>query len=107
MGMPEELSKRFLEREQIVRDQYHEEIGVMEFQEWCPFLLCLEDTPHVHNICPDCGSVRYGNLSCFVCWQFWGFIRDLTPPEWDPFHLAIGLNRGVEVEEGLKENPQE
>jgi len=76
----------------------------MEFQEWCPFLLCLEDTPHVHNICPDCDTVRYGNLGCFGCWQFWGFIRDMDPelppgPDWNPFSAKIEI--------GGEENPQE
>jgi hypothetical protein len=30
----------------------------------CPFLTCLEEGPHDHPICPDCGAVRYGNLYC-------------------------------------------
>lgn len=33
----------------------------------CPFLLCLETGPHTHPVCPDCGAVRYGNLSCTTC----------------------------------------
>jgi hypothetical protein len=34
---------------------------------WCPFLLCLKPVPHDHEICPECGAVRYGNLFCGTC----------------------------------------
>ena len=50
MGMPEELSARFLEREEWGRNESPGEIEVTQFEDWCPFLLCLEDTPHVHNV---------------------------------------------------------
>lgn len=39
----------------------------MHFDGPCPFLLCLEDGPHDHPICPDCGAVRYGNMYCPTC----------------------------------------
>ena len=33
----------------------------------CPFLMCHEERPHRHSICPSCGAVRFGNLSCRQC----------------------------------------
>lgn len=33
----------------------------------CPFLTCLEEGPHSHPVCPDCGAVRWGNLFCPTC----------------------------------------
>lgn len=33
----------------------------------CPFLLCMETGPHDHGVCPECGAVRYGNISCPTC----------------------------------------
>ena len=33
----------------------------------CPFLLCLQAEGHSHPVCPACGAVRYGNLSCETC----------------------------------------
>ena len=33
----------------------------------CPFLGCLVVPPHTHPECPDCGAVRYGNMSCSTC----------------------------------------
>jgi len=39
----------------------------MHFDGPCPFLLCLEEGPHDHPICPDCGAVRYGNMFCETC----------------------------------------
>ena len=41
--------------------------NVMHFDGPCPFLACLEAGPHDHPICPDCGAVRYGNLTCNTC----------------------------------------
>lgn len=32
-----------------------------------PFLNCHEDRPHRHAVCPACGAVRFGNLSCRQC----------------------------------------
>lgn len=33
----------------------------------CPFLTCLETGPHGHDVCPDCGAVRFGNMCCRTC----------------------------------------
>ena len=33
----------------------------------CPFLSCIEDRPHRHSVCPSCGAVGFGNLSCHQC----------------------------------------
>lgn len=33
----------------------------------CWFLTCLETGPHGHDMCPDCGAVRFGNLFCRTC----------------------------------------
>lgn len=33
----------------------------------CPFLSCLEEEPHDHYICPNCGAVRFGNPLCNTC----------------------------------------
>lgn len=33
----------------------------------CPLLLCLAEVPHDHPICPKCGAVAYGNISCDEC----------------------------------------
>ena len=32
---------------------------------FCPFLTCLQDGPHTHEVCATCGAVRHGN--CFYC----------------------------------------
>lgn len=34
---------------------------------YCPYLLCLLLVPHAHPVCPDCGAVRYGNITCATC----------------------------------------
>lgn len=34
---------------------------------WCPFLTCLEEGPHEHEVCQDCGAVRHGNITCPTC----------------------------------------
>lgn len=41
----------------------------MHFFGPCPFLTCQETAPHDHDICPECGAVRYGNLFCNTCRQ--------------------------------------
>lgn len=41
----------------------------MAFDGPCPFLTCLAQGPHTHPICPECGSVRYGNMFCPECWR--------------------------------------
>lgn len=33
----------------------------------CPFVLCLVTEPHEHPVCPECGAVNYGNISCKRC----------------------------------------
>ena len=35
----------------------------------CPFLMCSARRAHSHPVCPDCGAVRYGNISCPTCRQ--------------------------------------
>lgn len=37
----------------------------------CPFLTCLETGLHGHDVCPGCGAVKFGNLSCAVCRSHW------------------------------------
>jgi hypothetical protein len=41
----------------------------------CPFLLCIKTKPHSHPVCPECRSVRYGNLYCPTCKKFGHRIR--------------------------------
>lgn len=48
----------------------------------CPFLLCVISAPHTHPSCPDCGAVRYGNISCATCQELRG--DDINP------HTIIG-----------------
>ena len=43
------------------------EVKQMHFDGPCPLLLCLADCPHDHPICPVCGAVAYGNISCNEC----------------------------------------
>ena len=33
----------------------------------CPFLGCRVEAAHEHPVCPACGAVRYGNMSCRAC----------------------------------------
>ena len=33
----------------------------------CPMATCIVAGPHDHAICPDCGAVRFGNISCDTC----------------------------------------
>lgn len=40
----------------------------------CPFLTCLNTGPHGHDICPDCGAVRFGNAFCATCVRSWTHI---------------------------------
>lgn len=42
----------------------------------CMFLFCLDDGPHGHDICPDCGAVRFGNASCATCVKTWHFVNE-------------------------------
>ena len=47
----------------------------------CPFLTCLEACPHGHDICPDCGAVRFGNAFCATCVQSWTEVSEETRTE--------------------------
>jgi len=33
----------------------------------CLFLTCLETGVHGHDVCPECGAVRFGNVFCRTC----------------------------------------
>ncbi len=39
----------------------------VDFDGPCPFLTCLNSEPHSHDVCPECGAVRYGNFFCDFC----------------------------------------
>ena len=39
----------------------------MHFDGPCPLLTCQETGPHDHEVCPECGSVRHGNITCNTC----------------------------------------
>lgn len=43
----------------------------MYFDGSCPFLLCIEQEPHTHPICPLCGAVKFGNVCCETCRKNW------------------------------------
>lgn len=43
------------------------EVKTIEFDGPCPFVTCLKTEKHSHPICPVCGAVRFGNLSCSEC----------------------------------------
>ena len=49
--------------------EFTEELGaeLFHYDGPCAFLLCLEDGPHDHGICPTCGSVKFGNVDCATC----------------------------------------
>lgn len=57
---------------------YAEQIGAefMDFDGQCPFLACVEDEPHKHAICPNCGAVRFGNLYCYACREYHEAVRE-------------------------------
>lgn len=42
-------------------------VEYIEFDGPCPLLLCFAEGPHQHPICPKCGAVGYGNISCDEC----------------------------------------
>ncbi|MBA7468388.1 hypothetical protein ES707_03636 [subsurface metagenome] len=44
-----------------------EMVTYMEFDGPCPLLMCLAEGRHEHPICPKCGAVAYGNISCAEC----------------------------------------
>lgn len=48
------------------------DVEMIEMGKWCPFLLCLVRGPHAHPVCPQCGAVRFGNLSCDLCNAYHG-----------------------------------
>jgi len=43
------------------------EVKQIQFDGPCPLLLCFATRPHSHPICPKCGAVGYGNISCDEC----------------------------------------
>ncbi len=47
----------------------------------CPFLTCLKQTRHEHELCETCGAVRHGNFGCAACRKYHGVIipQDMTP----------------------------
>lgn len=47
----------------------------------CPFLTCLETGPHGHDVCTNCGAVKFGNMFCATCRSHWpgGDPLNLTP----------------------------
>ena len=55
----------------------------MHFDGCCPFLLCFADCPHDHPICPKCGAVGYGNISCAECRNNIDIHRELAIIELD------------------------
>ncbi len=42
-------------------------VEYIEFDGRCPLLMCLAEGRHKHPICPKCGAVAYGNISCDEC----------------------------------------
>jgi len=44
-----------------------QQIKTFEIESACPFLLCCQTGPHSHSICPECGTVRHGNIYCKNC----------------------------------------
>jgi ribosomal protein L32 len=42
-------------------------VDLIWFDGPCMFLTCLKQEPHYHAVCPNCGAVRYGNLTCPEC----------------------------------------
>ncbi|MBA7496141.1 hypothetical protein ES702_06739 [subsurface metagenome] len=45
-------------------------LNYIYFEGACPFLLCTKQKPHLHSICPECRSVRHGNLFCGTCREY-------------------------------------
>ncbi len=53
-------------------------VEYMELDGPCPLLLCLADGKHKHPICPKCGAVGYGNISCDECRRNIDMERELS-----------------------------
>lgn len=73
---PEQLSRLLYEQEERERSRVPH-LLTMHVTQPCRFLTCLEPGEHLHNVCPDCGAVRYGNLHCLVCQEFHRAINTL------------------------------
>lgn len=54
------------------------EIEYFEIDGTCPLLLCLAEGRHKHPICPKCGAVGFGNISCDVCKQNVDMEKEMT-----------------------------
>lgn len=37
---------------------------------YCPFALCFTKDRHFHPTCPDCKSLKYGNMMCPTCREY-------------------------------------
>jgi hypothetical protein len=42
----------------------------------CPFVTCLDTGPHGHDICPECGAVKFGNAFCATCVRSWTHVSE-------------------------------
>jgi hypothetical protein len=62
--------RRLVERVEMLRD---DSLKRVHFDGPCPFLMCLENEPHDHPVCQDCGAVCWGNQSCATCRRHWLF----------------------------------
>lgn len=69
MITPETYSFKRLMAEDDARCE-NASIKTMWFEGHCPFLTCLIQEGHCHNICPECQGVRYGRLFCQTCVAF-------------------------------------
>lgn len=63
-------SAAFLELELEAREYDDPGIQTIVFNGACPALYCVELSPHVHNLCPICGTLRYNKIGCLVCTMF-------------------------------------
>jgi hypothetical protein len=36
----------------------------------CPLLSCTETSMHFHPVCPVCGAINYGNITCPECREY-------------------------------------
>ena len=52
---------------------------------YCPYLTCVVDGPHLHPICPECQTIRYGSWSCATC-RAMRLDGELNPLIEVPFH---------------------
>ncbi len=59
--------------------------SVVQHVHWdgpCPFLTCLEPGPHDYPVCPDCGTIRNGNINCRTCVSTW-------PDHWESKRIIL------------------